>query len=102
MIDQDGRGLLVGDFEHASSPLGSSRAVGRARRLASHDRHFLRMLTGLEATEKRAIVYTSAMQSEARARRKTEESLQEKTGNVIFGDDDMKCVHMFVDIYIHD
>ena len=54
MIDQDGRGLLVGDFEHASSPLGSSRAVGRARRLASHDRHFLRMLTGLEATEKRA------------------------------------------------
>ena len=44
------------------------------------------------ATEKRAIVYTSAMQTEARARQKNEEAIQEKTGNVIFGDDDMKCV----------
>jgi hypothetical protein len=60
-----------------------------------------RALISGKATAKRAIVYTSAMQSEARARRKTEESLQEKTGNVIFGDDDMKCVHLFVDIYIH-
>jgi hypothetical protein len=43
-----------------------------------------------ESTEKRSIVYTSAVIMEARHKRDSQERLQGNTVNTLFGDDDMK------------
>jgi hypothetical protein len=49
-----------------------------------------RALMSGEKTEKRSIVYTSAIISEARHQRDSKERLEGNTVNTIFGDDDMK------------